>query len=174
MALSAHRLLGVPAEELRRVGDLAARVGERLAVLPDDQPREVVGTLGHELEGAPQHLGTLPGRRRRPGGERGRRGAHRRKPILDRCVGDRRDHLAGGGIVNVEGLAVGGVHPAPVDHQLRRCADRLGIQHGGHDCIALSMVLTMRSTDGIAMSSSASADGSGMCGVVMRSGGPSR
>ena len=36
-ATDAHRLLGVPAEELGGVDDLALGVGERLAVLADDQ-----------------------------------------------------------------------------------------------------------------------------------------
>jgi hypothetical protein len=33
-AADAYRLLGVPAEELGSVGDFAARIDERLAVLP--------------------------------------------------------------------------------------------------------------------------------------------
>lgn len=40
--------------------------------------------------------------------------------------------------------------------------------------IDLCIVLTMRSTEGIARSSSASAAGKGMCGVVIRTIGPSR
>jgi len=35
------------------------------------------------------------------------------------------------------------------------------------DCIALSIVSAIRATDGMARSSRASADGSGMCGVVI-------
>jgi hypothetical protein len=40
--------------------------------------------------------------------------------------------------------------------------------------IDLSTVATIRSTEGIARSSRASAAGRGMCGVVMRTIGPSR
>ena len=47
--------------------------------------------------------------------------------------------------------------------------------HGrGHPFIACSISSRMRSTDGIIRSSSESADASGMCGVVMRTIGPSR
>ena len=64
--VDANRLLGVPAEELGGVGDLATGIGERLAVLEGDQPCELVGVLHHQLPRAPQDLAPLARRRRRP------------------------------------------------------------------------------------------------------------
>jgi hypothetical protein len=43
----AHGLFGVPAEELGGVGDLAARIGQRLAVLQRDQLGEAFG-IAHD------------------------------------------------------------------------------------------------------------------------------
>ena len=123
VALGTHRLFGVPAKELRGVGDFATRVGERLAVLPDDQPREVLRALGHELEGAAEEFGALPGWGGGPGGEGGGCGAHRREPVLNRRAGDDGDHLAGGGVLDIKGLVVGRVRPTARDQQLRRGAD---------------------------------------------------
>ena len=58
-AVDAHRLLREPAEELRRVGDLGLRLGDRLAHLERHQQREVVGALDHQLVGAAQDLAAL-------------------------------------------------------------------------------------------------------------------
>ena len=69
-ALDPHRLLGVPAEELGRVGRLAARVAQRLAVLRRHQPGELLAALRHQLERLAQHLGPLPRRGRGPAGQR--------------------------------------------------------------------------------------------------------
>ncbi len=52
-------LLREPAQELRAVRDLAARLGERLAHLERHQERELVGASGDRLERAPQDLGAL-------------------------------------------------------------------------------------------------------------------
>ena len=68
----AHRLLGVPAEELGGVGNLTARVRKRLAVLDGDQLGEPLGVAHDQLEGLAQDFGALarlparpsPGRRR--------------------------------------------------------------------------------------------------------------
>ena len=62
LAADAHRLLGVPAEELGRVGDLALGVGHRLAVLAHDQFGELVGVLDEHLPAVAQDLAALAGR----------------------------------------------------------------------------------------------------------------
>jgi hypothetical protein len=66
-AAQADGLLGVPAEELRGVGHLAPRVGERLSILQHDQPGQGLGALGHEVEGATQDLAARPGTDLGPG-----------------------------------------------------------------------------------------------------------
>ena len=63
-----HRLLGVPAEELRAVRHLALGLGHRLAHLQAHQRGEVVGAVGDHLEGAAQDLAAFARRRPRPVG----------------------------------------------------------------------------------------------------------
>ena len=84
-ALDPHRLLGVPAEELGRVGRLAARVAQRLAVLGRHQPRELLGPGGHQLERLAQDLRPLPGRGRGPAGQRVVGRADRVERVRRRC-----------------------------------------------------------------------------------------
>ena len=65
--VDAHRLLGVPAEELGRVDDLAARLGERLAVLAHDQLGERVGAREHAARRRARRIvAALARRLRRP------------------------------------------------------------------------------------------------------------
>ena len=86
-AVDADGLLGEPAEELRRVRDLAAGLGQGLAHLEGHQERELLGALDHQLVGAVQDLRADAGGRPRPGllGALGRLGARlgrraRRRP----------------------------------------------------------------------------------------------
>ena len=65
-AMDPHRLLGEPAEELGRIGDLRARLGHRLAHLERHQQRQLVGLLDDRLIGPAQYLATLAGRVRGP------------------------------------------------------------------------------------------------------------
>ena len=91
---AAHRLLGVPAEELGGVGHLAACVGERLAVLQRDQLGELVGprrssarTPGAGSRPAPAAR-SRPSRRPRRRPRRPRRARPRRVAVGDatRCT----------------------------------------------------------------------------------------
>ena len=93
-ALDPHRLLGEPAEELRRVGDLGLGLRERLAHLERHDQRELVGALGERLVGAAQDLAALARRVRGPLGLHGAGGVERAGGVLGRGVGDRRDRLA--------------------------------------------------------------------------------
>jgi hypothetical protein len=62
----AHGLLGVPAQEVGRVGDLGLGLLDRLAHLERHEQRELVRARGHELERAAQDLAALARGRRRP------------------------------------------------------------------------------------------------------------
>ncbi len=81
-AVDAHGLLGEPAEELGRVGDLRARLRQRLAHLERHQQRQLVGLRDDRLVGPAQDLAALARRVGRPLGLRvgGRR--QRRQRVL--------------------------------------------------------------------------------------------
>ena len=81
-AVDPDGLLGEPAEELRGVGDLALRLGERLAHLEGHQQRQVVDPLDDQLVGAAQDLAALARgpSRRRPAARRRRRPARPCRP----------------------------------------------------------------------------------------------
>ena len=95
-------LLGEPFEERRRVGHLAARLGERLALLERDDPGEIVGVLDDQVEPPAQHAGPVLGRPRPPAGPGavgrgdglGGLGAAQRREVGDR--------LPGRGVVDAE------------------------------------------------------------------------
>ena len=73
-------------------------------------------------------LCALGGRHARPraGVEGAPRGAHRAVDVLRVALGDAREHLAGGGVERLEGLARCGLDPLPVDqHLAHRRADEL-------------------------------------------------
>jgi len=118
-ALGAHRLLGEPSEELRRVEDLRPGVVHRLAVLGADEHRELLGLSHHEVEQGPQQLGALPGRGGAPcrqrlgGGVDGARGV-RRSRVRTAC-----EHGVAGRVDDVERSPVGrGDHPPAQEHSL--------------------------------------------------------
>ena len=83
------RLLGEPAEELRRIHDLGCGVIQRLAVLPRDEPGEPVLVAEHQLEGTAQQVRAVARRGPRP----------RRKPLRGsrhRSTGLRRPQIGDG------------------------------------------------------------------------------
>src|SRR5262249_24948411 len=123
--------------------------------------------------------------------------------VLDRGARHRGDPVLGRGIEHVEAAAVGGLAPLAADPEIGRNIGEQIFIHGtfpflvartsvfrlsraaarmalgscelrSYEAIARFTRSTIRSTVGSAMSSSTSAAGSGMCGVVIRTGGPSR
>ena len=120
-AVDPHRLLGEPAEELGRVGDLGLRLGDRLAHLERHQQREVVGALDHRprRRGAGSRRAraagarpTRPAARARPRAPPARRRAWRRRP--------RRSSRRWPGSSTGKVLPAGAVHPLAADQQLLR------------------------------------------------------
>ena len=116
--LDAHGLFGVPAEELSGVGDLAPRVGERLAVFERDQPGEFVGVIDHQLPGAPEDLAALAGRRRGPGRLRRRGRFAGGGGVVGGAGRDGGDHLLVRRVLDIEPLRRRAVSPLATDQQL--------------------------------------------------------
>jgi len=113
-------LLGVPAEEVRRVQDLTARVRESLAVLGGDQEGQLVHLVDHRLVDAPEDFGPLARWRGRPPGGRVGCGVDAGQRVLDGSAGDRGQRGSGRRVDHVEGGSVRGIAPLPIDEQLRR------------------------------------------------------
>ena len=86
LAVDAHGLLGEPAEELRRVGDLAPRLGQRLAHLQRHQQGEVVDPRRDQLVGAAQDLPAFARGHRREARLGGHGGVERGPPVVRRRV----------------------------------------------------------------------------------------
>ncbi len=116
-----HRLFAAPAEELRGIGDLAARIRQRLAVLQRDQAGELLLLRHDQLERLAQHLAALARLRRGPGGKRLLGGVERRA-CRPRPSRSRPSAIMSpvAGIVDLERLAVGGVAPFASQKKLRR------------------------------------------------------
>jgi hypothetical protein len=110
-AAQADGFLGVPAEELRGVRDLAPCVRKRLPVLEDDEPGQGLCSLGHEVECAAQDLAARPGADLGPGVLRLVCDLHGSQCLGHGAVGDLGDDLLGGGVhdrdrpVSIERLA---------------------------------------------------------------------
>ena len=104
-ALDARGLLAEPAQELAAVGDLAARLGERLAHLDRHEQGEVLLALLQQVERAAQDLGALARGRRRPRRERLGGGIQRGLAVGGRGIRDLLDDLTRRGIVHAAALA---------------------------------------------------------------------
>ena len=116
----AHRLFGVPAKELGRVGDLAARVRQRLAVLDGDQLGEPLGVAHDQVKRLAQNLAALARLLRGPALERRARRIDRGLGVFHRGARDRGDLILGRRIDHVEAAAVGRLAPLAADPQVGR------------------------------------------------------
>mgnify|MGYP003694098813 CR=1 FL=1 len=74
VAVEALAFLGEPLDERSRVGDLALRFRQRLALLGGHDDGEIVDVREHEVEPAPHDLRAFAGGLLRPGGHGGVRG----------------------------------------------------------------------------------------------------
>ena len=129
VAVDALAFLGEPFDERRAVDDLAARFGERLALLGGEDRGEVVGVGDHQVEPLAQQRRALLGEQPAPGGQR-RFGRVDRAPGLGRTHVGRGGHARTiGGVVDVEALAAIGLDPRAVD--VSRLAQQGGILEGG-------------------------------------------
>jgi hypothetical protein len=118
----AHRLLGVPPQELGAVGDLALRLLQRLAHLERDEQRQLVGALDHRVEDPAQQLGALAGRGALPAGLRLVRRRQRGVAVTGIGIGHAGQHLVGGRVQHVELAATRCLGPGTTDQQPGGCA----------------------------------------------------
>jgi hypothetical protein len=156
-----HGLFGIPAEELRCVGGLAACVRKRLAVLQDDESGDLLTAFRHDLEGTTQDLSAVPRRHCSPRRQCIAGSCHRRDAVVDRCGSDGGDHVAGCRIFHIERVSVGGGTPDTADEAVRRHR-RTELVEISHRSAVLLIDAVVRATDASASSSGSSAAGRGM------------
>ena len=131
----AHRLLGVPAEELGRIGDLAARVRQRLAVLDGDQLGEPLGVAHDQLDtpcAGSRRARAACAPAQSANGVAG--GIDRGLGVLDGGARDRGDLVLGRRIDHVEAAAVGSLAPFAADPQIGR--------HVGEQIVVSELMVT--------------------------------
>jgi len=126
----AHRLLGIPAEELGRIGDLGAGIRKRLAVFERHQSREALGLLQDQLEGLAQDLAALARLARGPAGERGACGIDGGLGVLRAGARHRGDLGFGRRIDDVEAVLVGCRTPFAADVEVGRNVREKIVVHG--------------------------------------------
>ena len=105
LALEQRRDAARELDHLEAARDLAQRVGEDLAVLGGDQPRELVAVLVDELADAEEELRALRERDRAPGREGRLRGRDGAVDLLDRREVDLGCLLAGGRVEDAAAAA---------------------------------------------------------------------
>src|SRR5262249_19152107 len=115
-----YRLLGIPAEELCRIGDLPARVRKRLAVLEGDQLGEAFPVRHDNLIGLAQNLGALARLASAPPFERLLRGVDSGFGILDAGARHRGDDVLGRRVDDLEACGIGGLAPLAADPKIGR------------------------------------------------------
>ena len=116
----AHGLFRIPAEELRGIGHLAARIRQRLSVLKRDQLREAFGVAHDQLVGLAQDFRALARLASRPSLECALGSVERCLCIIDRGAGDRGDLALRRRIDHVETAAIGRLAPFAADPKVRR------------------------------------------------------
>ncbi|MNM72426.1 hypothetical protein D3C81_841200 [compost metagenome] len=113
-AVHALGFLGKPFDKAGRVRDLAARLGQRLALLARHQVGQVVRVGDHQVEPAAQQVGAFLAGLGGPGALRNL-GSGDGAPGLGRAqVGHLGDHFPGGRVRDVEGGAGVGANPLAI------------------------------------------------------------
>ena len=110
-----RRGLGVVAHAVREVRDLAARLGDRLALLGGQQRRQVGGVLLDQRRGLGKDVRALLDVGRRPLGERAPGGGDGQLDVGGGGARHAADDLLGGRVDDVDLLAGGGLSPLPAD-----------------------------------------------------------
>ena len=124
LAVHALAFLGKPFDEGGRIGDLAARLGQGLALLQRHQPRQIVLVRQHQVEPAAQDACALLARQRGPGGQGalcGGDGGFGFAGLQGRHLAQA---LARGGVEDVDGGA--GAHGSPALGEQAGLAEQIG------------------------------------------------
>ena len=124
-----------PAKEFSGIGCLAHRIGAGFAVLHGDQMRKVIQTRSHEFPRFAKDLGAFAGGARGPLGHSGFSCIKGSFGVGYFGRGDRCNDFLGGGVQNVETLALGAFAPCAVNieisvfhvrlHGLKQVAERV-------------------------------------------------
>ena len=128
VAVDALAFLREPLDKRRRVGDLPARLGQRLALLARHQHREVFLIGHHQLEPPAHQVGAFLRRARTPSRPRRIRGLDGGAGFLRPQGGDGADGLAGRGVVDLNRAAAVRVDPFAVHVAL--LAEESGVGQG--------------------------------------------
>ena len=115
VAVHAFGFFGIPFDVGRAVGNFAARLGQRLALLQCEQGGEFLLRLHHQIKPTAQDLAALFGRECAPGGQGGLGGSHRAFGFRRAHIGHAADGFAGGGVGYGDGAAAVGIEPLAVD-----------------------------------------------------------
>jgi hypothetical protein len=115
VAVDALALLGEPLDEGGCIGDLAAALGQGLALLGGHQLRQILLVRHHQLEPFPQDAGTLLGGPGAPGGQRAIGRLDGAPRLAGAHLGDGAEALAVRRILDRNGAAAIGVDPRAVD-----------------------------------------------------------
>jgi hypothetical protein len=113
----ARALGGKPLDDVGAEAHLGLRLGQRLAVLQRQQPRDGIGALAQQAGGRAQALGALHGRHAAPDIEAARRGGQRVIQVFALGHGHAADALAGGGVVHRPAWPAAAGAPLAVDVQ---------------------------------------------------------
>ena len=126
----AHRFLGIPAEEFGGIGDFAARIGQRFAVLDGDEFRQPLGVAHDQFIRLAQHFGAFARLLAGPGGKRAACRIKRGHGVLDRRARNRSDLVLRCRIDDVETPAIRRFAPLAADPQIGRDVGEKIVVHG--------------------------------------------
>jgi hypothetical protein len=116
-AVDPAALIGEPLDDVGAGQHLPARLGERLALLHGQQPRDRVDALADQARRGAHHRGALVRGHEAPSIEAAPRRGQREIEVGGRRVGHATDALAGGRVDHVERLGARRVSPLVVDEQ---------------------------------------------------------
>ena len=115
VAVNALGFFREPFDEGRAVGDFAARLGQRLALLVREDACQILLVLHAEVEPAAQQLGTILGAALTPGWQRALGSVDCALHVIGREARHTANHLTIGRVRHGDRSVVGGVAPLPVD-----------------------------------------------------------
>ncbi len=130
IAVDALGFLGEPLDEGRGVGDLTARLGQRLALLQGHQPGQVFLVLHDQLEPAAQRLRTLLGGQVAPGRQRPLGRLDGTASLGGTHLRHRAEDFTTGRVVHLERLPAVGIEPGAIDIGLLAEQGRIFQLHG--------------------------------------------